>query len=47
MFEGRDTSGKVGVTSAIAETLNLRQYKVMALPRPSDRERSQWHSNPA
>ncbi|MCB2027949.1 MAG: polyphosphate kinase 2, partial [Rhodoferax sp.] len=43
VFEGRDTAGKGGVISAIAETLNPRQCKVVALSKPSDRERSQWY----
>lgn len=43
VFEGRDTAGKGGVISAIAETLNPRQCKVVALAKPSDRERSQWY----
>jgi polyphosphate kinase 2 len=43
VFEGRDTAGKGGVISAIAETLNPRQCKIVALAKPSDRERSQWY----
>ncbi len=43
VFEGRDTAGKGGVISAIAETLNPRQCRVVALAKPSDRERSQWY----
>jgi polyphosphate kinase 2 len=43
LIEGRDTAGKGGVISAIAETLNPRQCRVVALPRPSDRERTQWY----
>jgi len=43
VVEGRDTAGKGGVISAIAETLNPRQCHVVALPRPSDRERTQWY----
>lgn len=43
VFEGRDTAGKGGVISAIAETLNPRQCKVVALAKPSDRERTQWY----
>jgi polyphosphate kinase len=43
LIEGRDTAGKGGVISAIAETLNPRQCHVVALPKPSDRERAQWY----
>ena len=43
LFEGRDTAGKGGVISAIADTLNPRQCRTVALPKPSDRERTQWY----
>jgi polyphosphate kinase len=43
IVEGRDTAGKGGVISAIADTLNPRQCQVVALPKPSDRERTQWY----
>ena len=43
LIEGRDTAGKGGVISAIADTLNPRQCHVVALGKPSDRERSQWY----
>jgi polyphosphate kinase len=43
LLEGRDTSGKSGVIHAIAETLNPRQCRVVALPRPSERERTEWY----
>lgn len=43
LVEGRDTAGKGGVISAIAETLNPRQCRVVALGKPSDRERGQWY----
>jgi len=43
LVEGRDTAGKGGVISAIAATLNPRQCRVVALPKPTDRERSQWY----
>ncbi len=43
VFEGRDTAGKGGVIAAIAETLNPRQCHVVALAKPSDRERTQWY----
>ncbi|MEO7244021.1 MAG: polyphosphate kinase 2 [Rubrivivax sp.] len=43
LIEGRDTAGKGGVISAIANTLNPRQCRTVALPKPSDRERTQWY----
>jgi len=43
IIEGRDTAGKGGVIAAIAETLNPRQCHVVALSKPSDRERTQWY----
>jgi polyphosphate kinase len=43
IVEGRDTAGKGGVINAIAETLNPRQCHVVALGKPSDRERTQWY----
>jgi polyphosphate kinase len=43
VVEGRDTAGKGGVISAIAETLSPRQCRVVALPKPTDRERTQWY----
>ena len=43
IVEGRDTSGKGGVISAISDTLNPRQCRVVALPKPTERERTQWY----
>ncbi len=43
VLEGRDTAGKGGVATAISETLNPRQCRVVALGKPSDRERSEWY----
>ena len=43
VVEGRDTAGKGGVISAIADTLNPRQCHIVALAKPSDRERTQWY----
>jgi len=43
VIEGRDTAGKGGVISAIADTLNPRQCHVVALPKPSERETTQWY----
>jgi polyphosphate kinase 2 len=43
VIEGRDTAGKGGVISAIAQTLNPRQCHVVALAKPTDQERAQWY----
>ncbi len=43
LMEGRDTAGKGGVISAIGETLNPRQCRTVALPKPTERERTQWY----
>ncbi len=43
IIEGRDTAGKGGVIAAISDTLNPRQCHVVALGKPSDRERTQWY----
>ncbi len=43
IIEGRDTAGKGGVISAIADALNPRQCHVVALPKPTERERTQWY----
>jgi polyphosphate kinase len=43
LFEGRDTAGKGGAISAISDTLSPRHCKVVALPKPSERESGQWY----
>ncbi|PKM14543.1 MAG: polyphosphate kinase 2 [Gammaproteobacteria bacterium HGW-Gammaproteobacteria-2] len=43
LFEGRDTAGKGGAIATIAQTLNPRQCRIVALPKPSEREASQWY----
>ncbi len=43
LLEGRDTAGKGGTIKAISERLNPRQCRVVALPKPSDVERTQWY----
>jgi polyphosphate kinase 2 len=42
LFEGRDTAGKDGAIRTITRHLGVRQTRVVALPKPSERERSQW-----
>ncbi|AEV86307.1 polyphosphate kinase [Actinoplanes sp. SE50] len=41
VFEGRDTAGKGGTIKAITERVSSRVFRVVALPAPTDRERSQ------
>jgi len=41
IFEGRDTAGKGGVISRITERTSPRVYRHVALPAPSDREKTQ------
>ena len=43
IFEGRDSAGKGGAIKRITQRLNPRVARVVALPAPSDRERSQWY----
>ncbi|NND51214.1 MAG: polyphosphate kinase 2 [Flavobacteriaceae bacterium] len=43
LFEGRDAAGKGGAIRRITEHLNPRQFKVVALPKPSDEEKGQWY----
>ncbi len=43
VFEGRDAAGKGGVISRILQYLNPRHARVVALPAPSTRRRSQWY----
>ena len=43
LLEGRDTAGKGGTIRAISQRLNPRQCRVVALPKPSDVERTQWY----
>src|SRR4051812_5818513 len=43
LFEGRDTAGKGGSIDMFARVLNPRQCRIVALPGPSERERTQWY----
>jgi polyphosphate kinase len=43
VFEGRDAAGKGGAIKRITEYLNPRICRVVALPAPTERERSQWY----
>jgi polyphosphate kinase 2 (PPK2 family) len=41
VFEGRDTAGKGGTIKALTERVSPRVFRVIALPAPTDREKSQ------
>lgn len=43
IFEGRDSAGKGGAIKRITQRLNPRTCRVVALPKPTDRERTQWY----
>ncbi len=43
LFEGRDTAGKGGAVKALSEHLNPRQCRTVALPKPTERESTQWY----
>jgi polyphosphate kinase 2 len=42
IFEGRDAAGKDGAIRVLTEHLSVRNTRVVALPKPSDRERGEW-----
>lgn len=43
LFEGRDAAGKGGLIKTIMRRMNARVWRVVALPKPSEVERSQWY----
>ena len=43
LFEGRDAAGKGGTIKAISEYLDTRHYRIAALPKPNERESTQWY----
>jgi polyphosphate kinase len=43
LFEGRDAAGKGGVIKRISECLNPRVCRVVALPTPTEKEKTQWY----
>ena len=43
VFEGRDAAGKGGAIKRITESLSPRVTRVVALPAPTEREKSQWY----
>ena len=43
LFEGRDAAGKGGAIKRFIEHMNPRAARVVALPKPTERERTQWY----
>ena len=43
IFEGRDAAGKGGTIKRISQYMNPRITRIVALPKPTERERSQWY----
>ncbi len=43
VFEGRDSAGKGGMIATITERVSQRIFQTVALPKPSDREATQWY----
>jgi polyphosphate kinase 2 (PPK2 family) len=43
LFEGRDSAGKGGVIKRITQRLNPRICRVVALNKPTEKERTQWY----
>src|SRR5215510_2279851 len=43
IFEGRDAAGKGGTIKRITEHVNPRIVRHVALPKPTERERSEWY----
>ena len=43
LFEGRDAAGKGSAINRVAQYLNPRVARIVALPAPTDRERGQWY----
>src|SRR5919201_4906804 len=43
VFEGRDAAGKGGAIKRITEHLNPRATRIVALPKPTEREQTQWY----
>ncbi len=43
IFEGRDAAGKGGTIKRVAEYMNPRSARIVALPAPTEREKTQWY----
>ena len=42
LFEGRDAAGKGGTIRRVTRYMNVKHYRVVALGKPTDREKSEW-----
>src|SRR5215208_1635253 len=45
VFEGRDAAGKGGTIKRVTQYLTPRVARIVALPAPTERERTQWYSS--
>ncbi len=43
LFEGRDAAGKGSVIGSVSRYMNPKHYRIVALGKPTDEERSQWY----
>ncbi len=43
LFEGRDAAGKGGAIRRVTERINPRHMRIVALPKPTEEQRSQWY----
>lgn len=43
IFEGRDAAGKGGAIRRLTERINPRHFRIVALPRPTEEEQTQWY----
>lgn len=43
LFEGRDAAGKGGAIRRVTHHINPRNYRVIALPKPTEQEKGQWY----
>ena len=43
IFEGRDAAGKGGAIKRVTEYLSPRQAQIVALPTPTERQKTQWY----
>src|SRR5215468_9128302 len=43
IFEGRDAAGKDGAIRTVTEHLSVRNTRVVALPKPTERDKSLWY----
>ncbi len=43
MFQGRDAAGKGGAIRRMTERINPRHFRIVALPKPTEEEKTQWY----